>query len=118
MLFSSTAADVVDGFVDGNGDAADLYTRTGTTTTLVSGTGAKGANGAVNTAVLSADGSRVFFSSTATDLDPAVTVAGEQVWTRTAAGAPTLVTRGAEADPRRRQAVARDRRLQRRRLRR
>ena len=68
----------------------------GTTTTLVSGTDAKGADGVVKSATLAADGSRVFFSSTATDLDPAVTVAGEQVWTRATTGAPTLVTRGAD----------------------
>ena len=99
VLFASPAADIVDGFADGNGAAADLYVRRGSTpAALVSGadgSATQGADGATTAAVLSAG--RIFFTSNATDLNPAFTVAGEQVWTRTT-DKPVLVTRGAALD--------------------
>jgi Tol biopolymer transport system component len=104
VLFQTAAKDILENFVDGNGDAPDVYVRTATGSSLVTTSGVAadhGANGTPGAATLSANGARVFFSSTATDLNGQYTVTGEQAWMRTLT-TPTapavLLTRGTDLD--------------------
>ncbi|MBX7219978.1 MAG: hypothetical protein K1Y36_08525 [Blastocatellia bacterium] len=73
VAFISTATDLIAGFTDGNGTSTDIFLRnlTAGTTTLVSRTAAvatTSGNGNSDTLSLSADGTKVAFQSTATDL--------------------------------------------------
>ena len=99
VAFIIAGLDLVPGAVT-TGGVANAYVRdlTGNTTTLISvnAAGNDGANSAVNGVTLSADGSRVAFSSTAQNLDTAVTFPGgapkTHVFTRLrAAGTPNSV---------------------------
>ncbi len=97
VLFASNASDLIEHFVDGNGDGADLYTRRTGPATLVTTSGVAadhGANAPVGAATLTND--RVVFTSKATDLNGEYTTTGDQVWMSTGNGPATLVTRGLE----------------------
>ncbi|MGH9042048.1 MAG: Calx-beta domain-containing protein, partial [Acidimicrobiia bacterium] len=74
VAFITDSTDLVTGFVDGNGAAADIFVRDleAAVTTLVTVNATGTASGAGDPfsfrAALSADGTRVYFDSTATDL--------------------------------------------------
>ena len=119
VLFASAATDVVDGFADGNGTAADLYVRRGTTAgALVSGAGGsatQGANGAIDRR---RPRRRPRSSSPAprpTSTPPSRSRATRSGRARPTRRRPRHPRR--RARPRRERAVERDRRLRRRRLR-
>ena len=73
IAYLSAATDLVGGFADANGGNSDLFARNRTTNTTFlvsvnSGNGSTGGNGLSDTPVVSGDGSRIVFRSTATDL--------------------------------------------------
>lgn len=71
VAFTSTATDLVPGFVDNNGAASDVFVRgvTAATTWLASGSSSTaGGNGASSQPAIAADGSAVAFASRAGDL--------------------------------------------------
>ena len=73
IAYSSTAMDLVPGFVDGNGTTADIYVydRLTNASTLVSraaGSISQGGNGLNAQPIISGDGSTIVFASQATDL--------------------------------------------------
>ncbi len=104
IVFASTASDLVSGFVDGNGSAADIYRYDVATGSISlasrSHTGAsQGANGASQRPRVDAQAERILFESQASDLVPGFVdgngPAEPDLFTYRAAATVTLVTRAA-----------------------